>query len=106
MRRELCARCAEIMREVDLLLCAATPFEAPLIETVSKMSSFERPFLTFPFNVTGAPALALRCGFTDAGLPLGMQIAGRPFEDALVLRAGHAYEKATSWGSRRPAIVG
>ena len=70
-----------------------------------KMSSFERPSLTFPFNVTGTPTLALRCGFTDAGLPLGMQLSGRPFEDALVLRAGHAYEKATNWSKRRPAIV-
>jgi len=105
MRRELCARYAEAMQAFDLLLCAATPFEAPLIEAVTKMSSFERPSLTFPFNVTGAPALALRCGFTDAGLPLGMQLAGRPFEDALVLRAGHAYEIATSWSKRRPAIV-
>ncbi|HEY6336205.1 MAG TPA: amidase [Alphaproteobacteria bacterium] len=105
MRRELCARFAEAMRAFDLLLCAATPFEAPLIEAVTKMSSFERPSLTFPFNVTGAPALALRCGFTDADLPLGMQLAGRPFEDALVLRAGHAYEIATTWSKRRPAIV-
>ncbi|HYB10322.1 MAG TPA: amidase [Alphaproteobacteria bacterium] len=105
MRRELCAHFTEKMRSFDLLLSAATPFEAPLIDDMTKMSSFERPSLTFPFNVTGTPTLALRCGFTDAGLPLGMQLSGRPFEDALVLRAGHAYEKATNWSKRRPAIV-
>jgi aspartyl-tRNA(Asn)/glutamyl-tRNA(Gln) amidotransferase subunit A len=105
MRRELNSRFMEIMRDHDLLLCAATPFEAPPIDAVTKFSSFERPSFTFPFNVTGSPALALRCGFTGAGLPLGMQLAGRPFEDALVLRAGHAYEKATGWSKRRPALI-
>ncbi len=104
-RRELCARYAELMREVDLVISAVMPSEAPLIEEVGKFSSFERPSLTFPYNVTGAPALALRCGFTESGLPLGMQIAGRPFEEALVLRAGHAYEKATEWAKRRPGLV-
>lgn len=106
MRRELCASFAKTMRDFDLLLCGATPFEAPRMEEVTKMSSFERPSFTFPFNVTGTPAMTLRCGFTDAGLPLGMQIAGRPFEDALVLQAGHQYEKATSWSSRRPPLLG
>ncbi|MFI4986793.1 MAG: amidase [Alphaproteobacteria bacterium] len=105
-RRELCARYAALMREVDLVIAAVMPSEAPRIEAVGKFSTFERPSLTFPFNVTGAPALALRCGFTAAGLPLGMQIAGRPFEEALVLRAGHAYEKATEWAKRRPGLAG
>ena len=104
-RRELCARFAATMREFDLLISAVMPSEAPLIEEMGKWASFERPSLTFPYNVTGAPALALRCGFSQAGLPLGMQIVGRPFEETLVFRAGHAYEKATSWASRRPALA-
>ena len=104
-RRELCRQFAATMREFDLLTSAVMPSEAPLIEEVGKWSTFEKSSLTFPYNVTGAPALALRCGFTAAGLPLGMQIVGRPFEESLVFRAGHAYERATGWAKRRPALV-
>ena len=69
------------------------------------MGTFERPNFSFPFNVTGAPALALRAGFTERGMPLGMQLAGRPFDDATALRAGHHYERATEWARRRPLIT-
>jgi aspartyl-tRNA(Asn)/glutamyl-tRNA(Gln) amidotransferase subunit A len=44
------------------------------------------------------------CGFTTAGLPLSLQIAGRPFDEATVLRVGHAYEQATDWHRRRPPV--
>jgi aspartyl-tRNA(Asn)/glutamyl-tRNA(Gln) amidotransferase subunit A len=105
-RRELCAALARVFEEVDLLLCAITPGGAPLIGEVTKMSSFERPSFAFPFNVAGAPALSLRAGFNEAGLPLGVQLAGRPFADATVLRAGHQYERATSWSRMRPQLDG
>ena len=57
-----------------------------------------------PFNITGMPALALPCGFSSSGLPLSLQLAGRPFEEATVLRVGHAYEQATPWHTRRPRV--
>jgi aspartyl-tRNA(Asn)/glutamyl-tRNA(Gln) amidotransferase subunit A len=57
-----------------------------------------------PFNFTGLPALALPCGFSSTGLPLSLQIAGRPWEEATVLRVGHAYEQATEWHTRRPPV--
>jgi aspartyl-tRNA(Asn)/glutamyl-tRNA(Gln) amidotransferase subunit A len=60
--------------------------------------------VTTPFNVTGGPALVQCIGFTDDGLPLSMQIAGRPFVDATVLRVAKAYEDATPWRTRRPAL--
>jgi aspartyl-tRNA(Asn)/glutamyl-tRNA(Gln) amidotransferase subunit A len=104
MRRELCASLDRVLGEVDLLMCAITPGGAPPIGEVSKMSSFERPSFAFPFNVAGAPALALRAGFSEKGLPLGLQLAGRPFADDMVLRAGHQYERATSWSRRRPSL--
>jgi aspartyl-tRNA(Asn)/glutamyl-tRNA(Gln) amidotransferase subunit A len=56
------------------------------------------------FSLTGGPALAIPCGFSDQGLPLGMQIAGRPFDDARVLAIGHAYEQAARWFERRPRL--
>jgi aspartyl-tRNA(Asn)/glutamyl-tRNA(Gln) amidotransferase subunit A len=60
--------------------------------------------LTTPFNVTGGPALAQCIGFSAGGMPLSMQVVGRPFDDATVLRVAHAYEKATPWRARRPQL--
>jgi aspartyl-tRNA(Asn)/glutamyl-tRNA(Gln) amidotransferase subunit A len=104
MRRELNAAFDAVMRDCDILLCAVTPGEAPRFEELTKMSPFDRPSLAYAFNVAGAPALALRGGFGENGLPVGIQIAGRPFEDELVLRAGHAYEQATEWGKKRAPV--
>jgi aspartyl-tRNA(Asn)/glutamyl-tRNA(Gln) amidotransferase subunit A len=61
--------------------------------------------LTMPFNATGQPALAVPCGFDQLGLPIGMQIAGRPYAEAMVCRIGHAYERAAGWWTRRPPLV-
>jgi aspartyl-tRNA(Asn)/glutamyl-tRNA(Gln) amidotransferase subunit A len=60
---------------------------------------------TIPFNVTGMPALSLPCGFTHADLPIGLQIAGRRWDEVTVLRVGHAYEQATPWHTRRPEAM-
>ena len=57
-----------------------------------------------PFNITGLPTLALPCGFSSSGLPLSLQLSARPFDEALVLRVGHAYEQATTWHTRRPPV--
>jgi Asp-tRNA(Asn)/Glu-tRNA(Gln) amidotransferase A subunit family amidase len=50
------------------------------------------------------PALSVPCGFSQSGLPLGLQLAGRPSEDALLLRLAHAYQQATDWHERRPPV--
>ena len=65
---------------------------------------FTRRSFTTPAALAGVPALAVPCGFSAAGLPLSLQIIGRRFDDATVLRVGHAYEQATDWHRRRPAI--
>ena len=57
---------------------------------------------TYPFNLTGQPAISVPCGFTNAGLPIGLQIVGRRFDDGTVLRAAAAFERARGWTSRRP----
>jgi aspartyl-tRNA(Asn)/glutamyl-tRNA(Gln) amidotransferase subunit A len=56
---------------------------------------------TYPWNLTGLPALSVPCGFIDA-LPVGLQLVGRPFDEAMILRAGHAYEASTPWHEARP----
>jgi aspartyl-tRNA(Asn)/glutamyl-tRNA(Gln) amidotransferase subunit A len=60
---------------------------------------------TYPWNLTGLPALSVPCGFAD-GLPVGLQLVGRPFDEATVLRAGHGYQEATRWHEMRPADPG
>ena len=104
-RRELLAEYQTAMADLDLVMTAAAPSEAPAIDAVSKFAIFERPSLTMPFNVTGAPAMSVCCGYTAAGLPLAFQIAGRPFDEATVLKLAHAYEKATRWRSIRPPLA-
>ena len=96
---------------VDLLVTPSTPIVAARIdqETVA-YGGLEEPILmamircTAPFNATGHPALSLPCGFTAAGLPVGLQIVGRTFDEVTVLRAGHAYEQATGWYKQRPQL--
>ena len=59
---------------------------------------------TAPFNVTGNPAITIPCGFTSAGLPIGLQIVGKPFDEGMVLEVAHAYEANTKWHLRRASI--
>jgi len=94
LRRALAEAVAAAMREVDLLLTAAAMGEAPPIEAVDPWLGFRIPSLTLPFNLTGQPALTVCAGLGEGGLPVAIQLAGRPWEDATVLRAGHAYEQA------------
>jgi aspartyl-tRNA(Asn)/glutamyl-tRNA(Gln) amidotransferase subunit A len=60
--------------------------------------------LLTPVNVAGYPALSVPCGFDGSGLPVGLQLVGRPFEEALLLRVARTYERVTEWGARRPAV--
>jgi aspartyl-tRNA(Asn)/glutamyl-tRNA(Gln) amidotransferase subunit A len=103
-RRELIDELDRAMADLDLVMTAAAPSEAPKIDEVGKFGLLERPSLTIAFNVTGTPAMSVCCGYTEAGLPLSYQIVGKRFADATVLRAAHAYEQATPWRSRRPAL--
>src|SRR5262249_44385707 len=79
--------------------------EAPRIADYRSVSFWQKPSLLTAWNVTGQPVLALPNGFGRNGLPLGMQILGRPFGETTILRIGHAYEQATDWHLRRPAFV-
>jgi len=103
-RRELVSEFSSTMADLDLVLTAAAPSEAPTFDAVGKFAIFERPSLTMPFNVTGMPAMSVCCGYTAAGLPLAFQLAGKPFDEATVLKLAHAYEKATPWRSTRPRL--
>jgi len=79
--------------------------EAPRLADYRSVSFWQKASGLTAWNVTGQPVLALPNGFGRNGLPLGMQILGRPFGEATILRVGHAYEQATEWHRRRPALV-
>ena len=102
---------AEVFADVDAVLAPTIPEPPPLMaavtappvdEVVRRMGRFSR--LTRPFNALGLPVLSVPAGFTGDGRPLGLQIAGRPFDEATVLRLGHAWEQASDWRARRPAL--
>jgi aspartyl-tRNA(Asn)/glutamyl-tRNA(Gln) amidotransferase subunit A len=95
---------AAAMRPVDVLIVPTVTDPAPVFEDEPPLSF--GPSYTRAFNVTGSPALSVCNGFSSTGLPLSMQIVGRPFEDHIVLKVGDAYEKATEFRSVRPAIAG
>jgi Asp-tRNA(Asn)/Glu-tRNA(Gln) amidotransferase A subunit family amidase len=82
----------------DLLLTPTTAIPAPLRGRADAVERAKQllPY-TSPFNLTGLPALSAPCGFTEKGLPIGMQIVGPIWSEARVLRAAHAYERATDW---------
>jgi aspartyl-tRNA(Asn)/glutamyl-tRNA(Gln) amidotransferase subunit A len=91
--------------EYDLLLTASTPIAAPLLEGPDAVEQAARlTRFTAPFNFTGLPAISLPGGFTDQGLPIGLQIVTRPWGEAALLRAAQAYEGATEWHLKRPDI--
>jgi Asp-tRNA(Asn)/Glu-tRNA(Gln) amidotransferase A subunit family amidase len=79
--------------------------EAPLIADYRSVSFWQKASLLTAWNVTSQPVLMLPNGFGGHGLPLGMQILGRPFGEETILRVGHAYERATEWHTRRPNLV-
>jgi aspartyl-tRNA(Asn)/glutamyl-tRNA(Gln) amidotransferase subunit A len=79
--------------------------EAPRLADYRSVSFWQKPSLLTAWNVTGQPVLTLPNGVGRSGLPLGMQIVGRPFGESTILRIGHAYERATEWHARRPQLV-
>jgi aspartyl-tRNA(Asn)/glutamyl-tRNA(Gln) amidotransferase subunit A len=103
-RRELCVEFARALAGVDVAVSANATGPAPRIDQVPTYSTFERASYTGPYNLTGSPALSVPIGFED-GLPLAFQIAGKPFDEAGVMRVGHAFEQATDFYRQRPAIA-
>jgi aspartyl-tRNA(Asn)/glutamyl-tRNA(Gln) amidotransferase subunit A len=100
----------ELMKKVDLLAGPTVPVTAFRIGTnevkIGNRTTKAIPLLTQytrPFNINGFPAISIPCGFSN-DLPVGLQLAGRPFEEETVLRAAHVYEQATDWHQRRPSI--
>ena len=103
-RRQLAAEMEAALDRFDVLVTAGAWSAAPRIDAISPYYLFRRPLLTAPCDVTGLPALSVCNGFSAGGLPLAMQVFGRRFDEATVLKVGDAYERATPWRGRRPVL--
>jgi Asp-tRNA(Asn)/Glu-tRNA(Gln) amidotransferase A subunit family amidase len=113
-RRELQQIRSEIdnaFETVDALVTPTMPVPAPAIDELKQNPDMLRPREllllrnTRPVNVWGLPAISVPCGFTAAGLPIGLQIIGPHWGEARVVRLAHAYEQATDWHKQSPEIV-
>lgn len=106
VRTLVCRDFAAAFREVDLIVTPATPTPAFRLGEKSEdpLQMYLSDIFTISANLAGLPAIALPCGFSTTGLPIGVQLIGRAFEEETVLRAAHAYEQATQWHLRKPTI--
>jgi aspartyl-tRNA(Asn)/glutamyl-tRNA(Gln) amidotransferase subunit A len=95
--------CANFSR-VDVFATPSAPRPPDTFEGLDPNEQNLRPNFTNPFNLTGLPAISVPCGFTDAKLPIGLQIAAPSFEESTALRVAYAYEQATGWHKQRPVL--
>ena len=104
-RREI----GEVFKDVDVLVTPTVPIPPPTIaelkQNPDQLREHELILLrnTRPFNVWGLPAISVPCGFTESGLPIGLQIAGPQWQESKVLQIAQAYEQATAWHRRQPS---
>ncbi|MDP6493955.1 MAG: amidase [Dehalococcoidia bacterium] len=99
------------MEDADLLATPTTAIAAPEIgQERATMQGQDVPIreallrITRVFSTVGLPAISVPCGFTKGGLPVGLQLVGKPFSESLLLRAAHAYQESTDWHLRRPEV--
>jgi aspartyl-tRNA(Asn)/glutamyl-tRNA(Gln) amidotransferase subunit A len=107
------AKILETFQNMDLLICPVSPKTAPKIKSAQKAASFPAPDYVVKRHedghvgfaaLAGCPAISVPCGFSQSGLPIGVQIVGRPFEDATILRVAHSYEQQTNWHKHHPEL--
>lgn len=103
---EVRRKCESLLNVYDTLILPTTPIPAPVLEGEDALERARQlTRFTAPFNLTGLPALSVPCGFTKDGLPIGLQIVSRAWNETGVLRTGFAYQKATDWHTHRPPLV-
>ena len=112
LREVLRRQILDALEKVDVLVMPTSSIPASPIPTKAGIDSKQqvldglagRRSFTAPFNLANTPALSINCGFTSQQLPVGLQIAGKPFDEGTLFRVAHAYEQATEWHTRRPPI--
>jgi len=96
---------AELFTRFDVLATPTWPIPAPRIDDMASEDNVIGPSFCGQWNLSGLPAVAVPCGFSSSGLPVSMQIVGRPFAEATVLGVAHAYQQATDWHERVPPAL-
>jgi aspartyl-tRNA(Asn)/glutamyl-tRNA(Gln) amidotransferase subunit A len=92
---------------VDLIVAPTTPGVAfKMGEKEDPLQMYLNDIFTIPVNLAGLPGVSIPGGFTHTGLPIGLQLIGRAFDEAMLLRAAHAYQQATTWHTRKPPVDG
>ena len=112
LREMLRRQILEALEKVDVLVMPTSSIPASLLPTKAGVNSKEevlegfagRRGFTAPFNLASLPALSVGCGFTPGNLPIGLQIAGKPFDESTIFQVAHAYQQATDWHMRRPPV--
>ncbi len=118
VRRIICQEFDDTLQRVHVIAAPSVAFSAPTIEECNRgflevdgrrinfrdVRGNLGTLCTLPFNVTGHPALSVCCGFSSSGLPIGMQIVGRPFQESMVFQVAHAYERAARWYAKNPDL--
>jgi aspartyl-tRNA(Asn)/glutamyl-tRNA(Gln) amidotransferase subunit A len=95
---------AQAFQSVDIMAMPVMSKPAAALKGFDPMGMMMSPSLMGPFNQTGVPAMSVPCGFSSAGLPIGMQLAAAPFNESAVIRAGYAYQQHARWHDQRPSI--
>jgi aspartyl-tRNA(Asn)/glutamyl-tRNA(Gln) amidotransferase subunit A len=95
---------ATALRQVDLIASPTMSNPPAAFQAVDVMTTARQPSFTGPYNLTGMPAISVPCGFTPKGLPVGLQLAGKPFDEPTVLRAAYAYQQHVRLFEQRPPV--
>jgi aspartyl-tRNA(Asn)/glutamyl-tRNA(Gln) amidotransferase subunit A len=99
------AEVARVLEDVDVLVTPTTLSVASTFAEYDVDAMRALPSFMSLWNLTGSPALSVCCGFSEAGLPIGLQIIGRPFDEPMVFKVGDAYQRLTDWHTRRPRVA-
>ena len=108
-RRDFTGSVARMFEDIDLLLVPALPVAGPTLDYMASLGEDPEGILaigpfTAPFDVCGYPTITTPCGASASGIPVALQFVGKPFSEALLFRAAHAYQSVTEWHLRRPAL--
>jgi aspartyl-tRNA(Asn)/glutamyl-tRNA(Gln) amidotransferase subunit A len=95
---------ANVLQRVDLIASPTMSNPPPEFKNIDVMTTARLPSFTGPYNRTGMPAISVPCGFTSKGLPIGLQLAGKPFDEPTVLRAAYTFQQRVRLFEKRPPV--
>ena len=108
LRETFACQFEPLFEQMDLLICPTMPTTAPAMDAQGNailQPGYVRTRYTYVFNFSRNPTLSLPCGMDSNGLPISLQLVGRHFEEATLLRVGHAFEQATTWHTQAPTLL-